>query len=63
MEDYMKNDAYKKGLESGLHDWCLTGDHRTSECPYDSERQSSDWYLGRVHGFMQADEIIHPKKD
>jgi len=59
-----KQQAYKQGLQSGLEDWCLTGTpHRTRECPLKDFDHRIQWQLGRVHGFMEADQIIHPETD
>ena len=57
-----KTEAYKKGMESGLLDWCITGaPHRTRECPMKEFDHRIQWQLGRCHGLMEADQIIHPQ--
>ena len=59
-----KTEAYKQGLQSGLEDWVVTGSpHRTRECPMKEFDHRIQWQLGRAHGFMEADQIIHPEKE
>jgi len=57
-----KTEAYKKGLQSGLEDWCITGaPHRTRECPLKDENHRLQCQLGRCDGLIEAYQIIHPE--
>ena len=59
-----KTEAYKKGLQSGLEDWCLTGTpHRTRECPLKEFDHRIQWQLGRCHGLMEAEELMSHRLD
>ena len=56
-----RRDAYKAGMQSALEDWTLSGPpHRTRKPPSGlGLEKRGQWFLGRVHGFHEADAIIH----
>ena len=56
-----RREAYKHGMQSALEDWKLAGPpHRTRKPPSDLGLElRGHWFLGRVHGFHEADAIIH----
>jgi len=57
-----KSQAYKDGLQSALEDWSLAGiPHRTRDCPEVDELKRTAWFLGRCHGFQEAESLL--KKD
>ena len=58
-----KTNAYKDGLQSALEDWSLTGTpHRTRKIPPKYLDKRTEWFMGRCHGFQEADRLIHEKK-
>ena len=58
---YKSTAPYIKGFEAALNDFVLTGPpHRTTDNPYKSDKDRINWSLGRVAGFQDAHEIIHP---
>ena len=58
---HKSSEAYIKGFEAALHDFVLTGPpHRTTDNPFKTDKDRINWSLGRVAGFQDADQIIHP---
>ena len=56
--------AYKDGLQTGLEDWCITGNHRTRKPPLGMPLEKrSQWFLGRCHGFQEAEKLLNKKDE
>ncbi len=55
-------EPYKRGLRSGLEDWRVVGPpHATRPCPEQGLGNASDWFLGRCHGFQEAQSLLPNK--
>ena len=59
-----KTTAYKDGLQTGLEDWCITGNHRSRKPPQRMPLEKrTQWFLGRCHGFQEAEKLLEKKDE
>lgn len=60
---HVKNKSYQLGLRSALEDWRIIAPHATRKCPFPSETDAQNWFLGRCKGFQDAELLIKKKPE